>query len=463
MAQIETPGTAAALPCQETRVLGDVNVKSSPERIQELLAALDEPFDPEVVEWRVTNTSGKRGQVVAYADQRAYTDRLNELFTPLGWTRKYAVQTVQNFEVPRKGDGKNTIITAKVMVTAEVTIHGLGTHAGTGEEWAIDENALTRAEAQAFKRACSCFGLGRYFYDLPRTWVDVDEHKRPLELPRLPEWALPRTIRGFSGQAESHGRVANPPQQAGNGHAKNGNGRPSNAPPARSGSHDRPQATGNSSRKDGVYGSELRKAVQDLADEVGFSLARAAVRSVAGKDDIEAVRNNAQLASLMEKLTDLARGVRRLRAATERAGAGVYAELCQELNLAGDAIDDIPNREVLRELVDRMEAAPATANSGPANGAGPAERPSASRSNGGSAGGPSPAASNGANGIGIAQLRERLLVEARRVSIAQHKGIGEVIAMASRGSFGFGDLTKLAADDAGKVEAALAELARITV
>lgn len=436
----------------------------TPERIQELLAALGEPFDPEVVEWRVTNTSGKRGQVVAYADQRAYTDRLNDLFTPLGWTRKYAVQTVQNFEVPRKGDGKNTIITAKVMVTAEVTIHGLGTHAGTGEEWAIDENALTRAEAQAFKRACSCFGLGRYFYDLPRTWVDVDEHKRPLELPRLPEWALPGTIRGSSGQAESHGRVANPPQQvSGNGHGKNSNGRQSNAPPARSASHDRLQATGDSRRRNGVYGSELRKAVKDLADEVGFSLARAVARSVAGKDEIEAVRNNAQLTSLMDKLTDLARGVRRLRAAAERAGAGVYAGLCQELNLAGDAIDDIPNREVLRELVDRMEAAAATVDSGSGNAAGPAAGPSASRSNGGSGGGPSPAASNGANGIGIAQLRERLLVEARRVSMAQRKNMGEVIAMASHGSFGFADLTRLAADDAAKVEAALAELVRITV
>lgn len=158
MTEIETPGTAAAPPCQETTVLGGVNVKFTPERTRELLDALNEPFDPELVNWRVTNTSGKRGQVVAYADQRAYTDRLNELFTPLGWTRKYAVQTVQNFEVPRRGDGKNTIITAKVMVTAEVTIHGLGTHTGTGEEWAIDENALTRAEAQAFKRACAAHG-----------------------------------------------------------------------------------------------------------------------------------------------------------------------------------------------------------------------------------------------------------------------------------------------------------------
>jgi len=38
----------------------------------------------------------------------------------------------------------------------------LGTHSGTGEAWADDENAMTAAEAQAFKRACSCFGLGRY-------------------------------------------------------------------------------------------------------------------------------------------------------------------------------------------------------------------------------------------------------------------------------------------------------------
>jgi hypothetical protein len=135
------------------------------EHIQELLARLCEPFGAEQVEWRVTTTArgkrGLRGQVAAYAGQRAYTDRLNALFSPIGWTRDYAVQTVQNFELPQKGTA--TMITAKVMVICKVTIHGLGTHSGTGEEWATDGNALTRAEAQAFKRACSCFGLGRYF------------------------------------------------------------------------------------------------------------------------------------------------------------------------------------------------------------------------------------------------------------------------------------------------------------
>ena len=52
----------------------------STDQIKDLIAELEVPFDPAVVEWRVTNTtkSGKlRGQVIPYADPRAYTDRLN--------------------------------------------------------------------------------------------------------------------------------------------------------------------------------------------------------------------------------------------------------------------------------------------------------------------------------------------------------------------------------------------------
>src|ERR1700730_7223643 len=65
-------------------------------------------------------------------------------------------------------------------------------HGLLGEEWADNENAGTSAEAQAFKRACSCFGLGRYLYDLGGNWVDLDERKQPLSRPRLPDWALPK-------------------------------------------------------------------------------------------------------------------------------------------------------------------------------------------------------------------------------------------------------------------------------
>jgi len=70
------------------------------EKIKQLVSELEVPFDESAIDWRVTNTAkeGQRGQVVPYANARAYTDRLNTLFTPAGWTRKYTVNTSANFE-----------------------------------------------------------------------------------------------------------------------------------------------------------------------------------------------------------------------------------------------------------------------------------------------------------------------------------------------------------------------------
>jgi hypothetical protein len=136
----------------------------STDQMKELIAELEVPFDPAVIEWRVTNTtkSGKlRGQVIPYAGPRADTNRLNSLFTPAGWTRKYTVHISANFE--RKADQKTV---AKVFVTCELTIFRLGSHSATGEEWADNDSAGTSAEAQAFKRSCACFGLGATFTTL---------------------------------------------------------------------------------------------------------------------------------------------------------------------------------------------------------------------------------------------------------------------------------------------------------
>src|SRR5262249_44851710 len=199
----------------------------TPERLRELVAALEEPFDVVEIKLRVTNTSqiGSRngprfrGQMLAYADPRAYTDRLNDLFTPSGWTRDYSVQLVQNFERKERGSAERTI-TAKIVVTCKVTLYGFATHTGLGEEWADNDNAGTAAEAQAFKRACSCFGLGRYLYDLDGQWVDLDAKKRPLETPRLPDWARPKTQQPSKRGGAAEQQISS--QQ----HKQNGNGTP---------------------------------------------------------------------------------------------------------------------------------------------------------------------------------------------------------------------------------------------
>jgi hypothetical protein len=163
-----------------------------------VLARLEEPFASKDVKWLVAATSrdNRKGRVTPYADPRAYTDRLNEVVTASGWTRVYTVHTVSPVTRMKKD---KPVQSGKVLVTCVVTIPGVGTHCGSGEEWADDENAMTSAEAQAFKRACSCFGLGRYFYSFGEMWVELNDYRQPKQLPNLPTWALPANERGKSG------------------------------------------------------------------------------------------------------------------------------------------------------------------------------------------------------------------------------------------------------------------------
>ena len=115
-------------------------MESTQNTAAEVLARLEEPFASREVKWLVAATSRdkKKGRVAPYADPRAYTDRLNELFTPSGWTRQYTIHPISN--ITRVKNDK-PIQTGKVIVTCIVTIPDVGMHSGGGEEWADDENA----------------------------------------------------------------------------------------------------------------------------------------------------------------------------------------------------------------------------------------------------------------------------------------------------------------------------------
>ena len=289
-----------------------------PARFEKIRERLTEPFDPSEIKWRVTATATrqgkhgpqKRGQLVAYADQRAYTDRLNEVFGEWGWTRTYDVQVAQNFERGVPGEKTRTTVSAKVVVVSNVTIHGFGSHTGVGEEWAHDENAATRAEAQAFKRACACFGLGRYLYDLGAVWVDLDPYNRPVQKPVLPDWAMPQ-------------------------YAK----RPRNQQSPQSPTRD----------------ATLVK-VRELRQKAGKGLSRFVIEKYVAGAEPEAC-DDQQLTTVFQKLTDIGNGIDRLRRAATVVGTARYSEICRELNLASDSIDDIPRREALQLLLARVEQA----------------------------------------------------------------------------------------------------------
>lgn len=168
----------------------------SNDEIRVFVALLSVPFNPATeLEWRVNATSHdkSKGQVMPYANVHAYINRLNRVFGPHGWRSTQETTVLGNLS--RVVRNNQTINTGKVIVKAELEIFGINTHSATGEMWADDDNAQTRADAQAFKRAAEIFGLGRYirrFKELGAAlWVPLDEKKRPKHLPQLPPWAIP--------------------------------------------------------------------------------------------------------------------------------------------------------------------------------------------------------------------------------------------------------------------------------
>jgi hypothetical protein len=300
-------------------------------RVGQIIHDLEVPFDPSVVEWRVTNTAKdkRRGQVMPYADQRAYTDRLNALVTPAGWTRKYAIHTSANFQ---RGKDQNTV--AKIFVTCELTILGFGSHSATGEEWADDDNAGTIAEAQAFKRACSCFGLGRYLYYFDGVWVDIDDRKRPKKTPTLPEWATPDGWRKGL--------------------------RPHNDSNPKSGHQDEvSSAPAHNNRRNGAATtkeSSLVRQIEALAEPLGKALYRGLLKSVARVWDPNQIQDTALQQRVLEHLQAAERGLQRLKSALERVGTEPLPRILNSLRVV--SLERVDSLDTLKQIVLALEALP---------------------------------------------------------------------------------------------------------
>jgi hypothetical protein len=118
----------------------------------EIIAALAAPFPIATIEVKpgAVRQDGTSALALAYADWRVYADRLDAAVGPANWS----IQLVP-WDTTR--------------VIARLTIFGI-TKDASGEGEPQDENCGTIAEAQAKKRACSEFGLGRYLYGLPKVW-----------------------------------------------------------------------------------------------------------------------------------------------------------------------------------------------------------------------------------------------------------------------------------------------------
>ena len=126
----------------------------------EIIALLAAPFPLASIEIKPGATTQAKDKCLclAYADSRAYMERLDAVVGPSNWSARYEMLS-------------------PTIIQCAVTICGVTKH-DVGDLPANDPNAATVASAQAFKRACSNFGLGRYLYSLPQKWADYDVQKR---------------------------------------------------------------------------------------------------------------------------------------------------------------------------------------------------------------------------------------------------------------------------------------------
>jgi hypothetical protein len=285
--------------------------KFSEEEQIKLIAQLEVPFDPNEIKWRVVKTGqrGRRGAILPFADPRAYTDRLNQLFTPAGWSRECVVSHVPSL-CRQKGD--RVIVTAKVLSAVSVTIHRLASHTGTGEEWADEQNAATSADAQAFKRACSYFGLGRYLYRFQEAWVNLDRARRPINVPILPEWALPP------------GWFPTPPPGPG--------------------------------RKDikGPIDHRLTSTIEDLRLPLGEAIYMEILERAGHSRTAQNIPNADRQKSVLQWLRAAGRGLERAHELAGSVGERQFVAIMDSLKVS--SLESVPNLDTLKCLVDTLEA-----------------------------------------------------------------------------------------------------------
>lgn len=154
-----------------------------------LLKQLKNPFDTKFVKFRVgaTNAAKTKGIALAYIDSREVMKRLDDVCGIDGWQDRY---------IPMDGG----------------FICELGIRMPDGE-WVFKSNAagFTHVEpikggaSDALKRAAATWGVGRYLYYLPNTWVPITAQGKSYVLsstPVLPKWALPGKVERWEEVAE---------------------------------------------------------------------------------------------------------------------------------------------------------------------------------------------------------------------------------------------------------------------
>lgn len=163
---------------------------------QELMEALQKPFEARDIEWRIGRSGIKNDKpwamALAYLTNRAIMSRLDEVVGPEGWKNEF-----KEFKV---GESVGVLCGLSLKLDGEWVTKWDG--AGS-----TDFEPFKGGLSDSMKRAAVQFGLGRYLYNLDETFVECSATKGQgnwkyaktkddkvfyWKTPTLPDWALPK-------------------------------------------------------------------------------------------------------------------------------------------------------------------------------------------------------------------------------------------------------------------------------
>lgn len=171
-------------------VLGEVGVILLLNGVLEMFEKLQALFPVSEIKWKpqALTQDKKRAMVVAYLDARAIMRRLDDVCGPFGWACQ--MRPAPNNQMSCAIGIKHSVVYPGQDVPAVdwVWKEDVG---GESEQEKVGDRTKAAA-SDAFKRAASMWGIGRYFWNMPRQWVDYDPVKKVLlQTPQVPDWAVP--------------------------------------------------------------------------------------------------------------------------------------------------------------------------------------------------------------------------------------------------------------------------------
>ena len=181
---------------------------------------------------------------------------------------------------------------------------------------------MTSAEAQAFKRACSCFGLGRYFYNFAEMWVELDQYKQPKQLPKLPSWALPK------GELQTTVENGRTPQAA-----------------------KKPETT----IRKGPLDAGITGRIEGFRRELGSALFADVLKRVAHVRSARDIPNQEVQQIVLSSMESCARGMTRIREIAAELSEQEFYDVLDGVGVP--SLDRIPNFGLFRELGNEMNQA----------------------------------------------------------------------------------------------------------